>query len=123
MSSVKHLTTKSGKVEPRADVDNLRDTTAERSAGNAQPDRRVVITWHLRSSGWPGRLLGGILTLALLVWAALFSVFLALFLAGAIVVAIALLVFAVWKSKHARLRWEKEFAAKAGNGNRERRDG
>jgi hypothetical protein len=72
-------------------------------------ERRVVVTWHWRPSGWRGRLLGAIAVVALLIWALLFSFLLAVLAALVMALVLAVLVVVAWKLRRARFRWRNGF--------------
>jgi hypothetical protein len=63
----------------------------------ARQERREVITWRLRPSGWLGRILGAIAVVALLIWAILFSFLFAVLAAVVTALVFAVLVFVTWK--------------------------
>ena len=72
-------------------------------------ERRVVITWQWRPSGWLGRLLGVIAVVALLIWALLFSLLFALLAVVVIALALAVLVVIAWKVRRARFSQRNGF--------------
>lgn len=94
-------------LTPGSERDQLRGNVDRRGSSSAQgrperQERRGVVTWDLRQSGWLGRVLGAIAVAVLMIWAILFSVLFAVL--AAVLIALVVAVFCVVALKVGRAR-------------------
>jgi hypothetical protein len=90
-------------LTPGSEKDQLRGNVDRCGSSSAQDrperqERRVVVTWDLRQSGWLGRVLGAITVAVLLIWAILFA------LLAAVLIGLVVALFCVVALKVGRAR-------------------